>query len=80
MENPRDGGAWWAAVCGIAQSRTRLSDSLSFFFSKGILILYIIEKFYFEQMINFNSSRKYSQNDYLVQVFIKEILTCISIF
>ena len=24
LENPRDGGAWWAAVCGIAQSRTRL--------------------------------------------------------
>ena len=25
-ENPRDGGAWWAAVSGVAQSRTRLSD------------------------------------------------------
>ena len=24
LENPRDGGAWWAAVFGIAQSRTRL--------------------------------------------------------
>ena len=24
LENPRDGGAWWAAVCGGAQSRTRL--------------------------------------------------------
>ena len=24
MENPRDGGAWWAAVSGAAQSRTRL--------------------------------------------------------
>ena len=24
LENPRDGGAWWAAVCGAAQSRTRL--------------------------------------------------------
>ena len=23
-ENPRDGGAWWAAVCGVARSRTRL--------------------------------------------------------
>ena len=23
-ENPRDGGAWWAAVYGVAQSRTRL--------------------------------------------------------
>jgi len=24
LENPKDGGAWWAAVCGVAQSRTRL--------------------------------------------------------
>ena len=24
LENPRDGGAWWAAVCGVAQRRTRL--------------------------------------------------------
>ena len=24
LENPRDGGAWWAAVCGVAQNQTRL--------------------------------------------------------
>ena len=24
LENPRDGGPWWAAVSGVAQSRTRL--------------------------------------------------------
>ena len=24
LENSRDGGAWWAAVYGVAQSRTRL--------------------------------------------------------
>jgi len=24
LENPRDGGVWWAAVYGVAQSRTRL--------------------------------------------------------
>ena len=32
LENPRDGGAWWAAVCGVAQSwtrRKRLSSSSS---------------------------------------------------
>ena len=30
LENPRDGGAWWAAAYGVAQSRTllkRLSSS-----------------------------------------------------
>ena len=32
LENPRDRGAWWAAVCGVAQSQTqllRLSSSSS---------------------------------------------------
>ena len=24
LENPRDRGARWAAICGVAQSRTRL--------------------------------------------------------
>ena len=24
LENPRDGGAWWAAIYGVTQSRTRL--------------------------------------------------------
>ena len=26
LENPMDGGPWWAAVHGVAKSRTRLSD------------------------------------------------------
>ena len=26
LENPMDGGAWWATVHGIAKSRTRLND------------------------------------------------------
>ena len=26
LENPMDGGAWWAAVHGVTKSRTRLSD------------------------------------------------------
>ena len=32
LENPRDRGAWWAAICGVVQSRTqlkRLSSSSS---------------------------------------------------
>ena len=24
LENPRDGGAWWAAIYGVSQSQTRL--------------------------------------------------------
>ena len=39
LENPRDGGAWWAAVYGVAQSRTRLkqlSSSSSSTFNDGL--------------------------------------------
>ncbi len=38
LENPRDGGAWWAAVYGVAQSRTRLKR-LSSSSSRESLIL-----------------------------------------
>ena len=37
LENPKDGGAWWAAVYGVAQSRTRLkwlSSSIRYFISE----------------------------------------------
>ena len=53
LENPRDGEAWWAAVYGVTQSRTRLkwlsSSSLSFIFitlrgwSKKILLQFMSE-------------------------------------
>ena len=33
LENPMDGGAWWAAVHGVAKSQTRLSDSHFDFFT-----------------------------------------------
>ena len=33
LENPRDGGAWWAAVHGVVKSWTRLSDfTFTFYF------------------------------------------------
>ena len=38
MENPRDGGAWWAAIYGVAQNRTllkRLSSSSSSNIDRG---------------------------------------------
>ena len=40
LENPRDGGAWWAAINGVAQSRTqlkRLSSSSMEFLRKTTL-------------------------------------------
>ena len=33
LENPMDRGAWWAAVCGVTKSRTRLSNlTFTFYF------------------------------------------------
>ena len=37
LENPKDGGAWWAALYGVAQSRTRLkwlSSSSNFMYKR----------------------------------------------
>ena len=39
LENPRDGGAWWAAVCGVAQSWTRLKQLSSSSSSSGVYLL-----------------------------------------
>ena len=36
LENPRDGGAWWAAVYGVTQSQTRLKRLSSSSSSKGL--------------------------------------------
>ena len=36
LENPMDGGAWWATVHGVAKSRTRLSDFTSTFHSHAL--------------------------------------------
>ena len=46
LENPRDGGAWWAAVYGVTQGRTRLkrlssSSSSSSSSSPAVLVLFI---------------------------------------
>ena len=40
LENPRDGGAWWAAVYGVAQSSTRLKRLSSSSISLTIYIYY----------------------------------------
>ena len=41
LENPRDGGAWWAAISGVAQSRTRLKRRSSSSSSYLILFAFI---------------------------------------
>ena len=44
LEDPMDGGAWWATVHGVAKSRTRLSNltSLQSYFKILILVILFI--------------------------------------
>ena len=60
LENPREGGAWWTAVCGVAQSQTqlkRLSSSSSLFYkwwiycSKFSVFAFTYESFSFTVFI-----------------------------
>ena len=66
LENPRDGGAWWAAIYGLAQSRTQLkqlsSSSIPYHTTPGdfrcLMLTYlqtsnIIAKHQFFQKSNF---------------------------
>ena len=52
LENPRDGEAWWAAISGVAQSRTRLkrlsssSSSSSLFEILLVMFCYLREPRY----------------------------------
>ena len=41
LENPRDGGAWWAAVHGVAQSWTRLKRLSSSSSSRSLLVIHL---------------------------------------
>ena len=46
LENPRDGGAWWAAIYGVAQSQTRLkrfSSSRRRWVIEDLALIYVIE-------------------------------------
>jgi len=53
LENPRDGGAWWAAVYGVAQSRTRLkrlSSSSSIYVYERLSVLSPLHPFQISRM------------------------------
>ena len=44
LENPKDGGSWWATVHGVAKSRTRLSNFTFFPFYWQAYITYEIKE------------------------------------
>ena len=53
LENPRDGRAWWAAVCGVAQSQTGLKLLSSSSSSFGIFVVSLNISFNYVFMLLF---------------------------
>ena len=51
LENPGDGGAWWAAVCGVAQSRTRLKRLSSSIYNYFLEVLSLFISLYAQPII-----------------------------
>ena len=79
LENPRDGGAWWAAISGVTQSRTRLkrlssSSSSSNAFRRWFklwLILYFCQKMVLKACISEHPLRKLHFKIFLFLYFLK---------
>ena len=64
LENPRDGGAWWAAVCGAAQSWTWLKQLSS---SSGSSEIKMFSNIYFSR-ISFCNIWIFTMNIYSVYI------------
>ena len=63
LESPRDGGTWWAAVSGVAQSWTRLKRlSSSSSFIKAVLVKGM------ERRVDSRRMRRDEDNDYRPQI------------
>ena len=60
LENPRDRGAWWAAIYGVAQSRTRLKRLSSSSSTKNIN--YLISNFYIDYILKLRYLRYFELN------------------
>ena len=56
LENPRDRGAWWAAVCRVAQSRTRLKRLSSS--SLNCILIYQVQKWVLFSLLLFHVFRR----------------------
>ena len=61
LENPRDGGAWWAADYGVAQSRTRLKWLSSSSSSSSHLYVFLFQVFwlFFDWVIYYFDTQLY---------------------
>ena len=66
LENPRDRGAWWAAVYGVTQSRTRLKR-LSSSSSSSSRVYYYIKKNSRLLKIKPRNLSKFSENIFRIE-------------
>ena len=56
LENPRDGGAWWAAIYGVAQSWTQLKRLSSSSSTVHLFIIFIFLQDYLTRDVELDSS------------------------
>ena len=61
LENPRDRGAWWAAVYGVAQSQIRVKQLSSSSSSNGTMMVVII---HLPKLIDCTTPRVYCNINY----------------
>ena len=84
LENPRDGGAWWAAIYGVARSRTDWSDlaaAAAYLILKGentFILKY--SKFYHNLMRKSNMWENYKINDVYKPWFITILIQIFNAF
>ena len=71
LENPRNGGAWWAAIYGVTQSQTRLKQ-----LSSGNAYICNLEKRHWRIYLQGNSGETDIENRFIVMQRGKERVEC----
>ena len=64
LENPMDGGAWWATVPGVTKSWTQLSDFTSFFSVAGSCLTFELHELQCSRLLCLSLSLGVCLNSY----------------
>ena len=78
LENPRDGGAWWAAIYGVAQSRTQLKRLSSSSSSNNMTVLSTVKSHSQAMQLRILLGREEKENTVILRVcvFLSTTLKC----
>ena len=76
LENPRDGGAWWAADYGVAQSRTRLKRLSSSMYISVPISQFIPTSYHLVTMSIFYIHDSCFVNQFICTFFFFQDFTC----